>query len=498
MRRFLMFVLLVLWSLPAFAQETLWSRTYGGSLDDKGFCVRQTQDGGYMVAGATSSFGAGNVDVYLIKTGLLGDTIWSRTYGGISQDVGISVQQTMDGGYMVAGYTTLGVGLSDVYLIKTDSLGDPLWSRTYGGSNYEYCYSIQQTTDGGYIVAGHTESFDFGYEHVYLIKTDSLGDTLWSRTYGGGNWEQGFSVQQTTDGGYIMVGHTFSFGVGFYDVYLIKTDSLGEPLWSRTYGGSDSDYGRSVQQTTDGGYIVTGYTESFGAGLEDLYLIKTDSLGDTLWSRTYGGSDSDLGFSVQQTTDGGYVVAGVTYSFGNGEIYLIRTDSTGDTLWTRIFGHDSINVCYSVQQTTDGGYIVAGVTGHAPFSFDFMLTRLDSLGNACIGEFVSPTVMSVSCTVTSPATEVTSPATEVTSPATIVTSPATEVTTVCVAIRGDANGSGSVDLADAVFVVNWLFIGGPAPDPLWLGDANCSGSVDLADAVYIVNWLFIGGPPPGC
>jgi hypothetical protein len=415
----------------------------------------------------------------------------------------LSVQQTTDGGYIVAGDTrSFGAGGYDVYLIKTDSTGDTLWSRTYGGSYNDYGFSVQQTTDGGYIVAGITSSFGAGGYDVYLIKTDSLGDTLWTRTYGGSSNDDGSSVQQTTDGGYIVGGRTLSFGAGNFDVYLIKTDSIGDTLWTRTYGGSQHDDEWSVQQTTDGGYIVAGFTYSFGAGQGDVYLVKTDSLGDTLWTRTYGGNQNDdmWSVSVRQTTDGGYIVVGVTGSV-NVDVYLIKTDSLGDTLWSRTYGgpyyYDDWGV--AVQQTTDGGYIVAGYTeSFGAGDFDVMLTKLDSLGNTCIGGFVSSTVMSVSPTVTSPAAVVTSPATIVTSPTETVTSPATEVTTVCVTFRGDANKDGLINIADVVYLVTYLFLYGPAPDPLWLGDANCDGVVNIADAVYLVTYLFLGGPPPSC
>jgi len=252
-------VAFVFWSAPAFAQEALWSRTYGESDRDQGWSVQQTTDGGYIMVGCTFSFGAGGGDLYLIKTNALGDTLWSRTYGGSSYDGGFSVQQTTDGGYIMAGWTrSFGAGDNDVYLIKADSLGNTLWSRTYGGADYDLGRSVQQTADAGYIVVGITVSFGAGGSDLYLIKTNALGDTLWSRTYGGsGNNGVGYySVQQTTDAGYIVVGSTHSFGADDYDVYLIKTDSLGDTLWSRTYGGSDHEQGFSVQQTTDAGYIV--------------------------------------------------------------------------------------------------------------------------------------------------------------------------------------------------------------------------------------------------
>jgi len=345
--------------------DTLWTRTYGGSYDDCGYSVQQTSDGGYIIAGYTSSFGAGGSDFYLLKTDSSGDTTWTRTYGGSDSDWGWSVQQTSDGGYVIAGATwSFGAGLTDMYLLKTDSSGDTIWTRTYGGSDLDEAWSVQQTSDGGYVIAGEIWSSGGTTYDVCLLKTDSSGDTLWTCTYGGSEWDRGRSVQQTSDGGYIIAGYTYSFGAGCTDVYLVKTDSSGDTLWTRTYGGSSDDLGWSVQQTSHGGYVIAGTTFSFGAGSNDVYLVKTDSSGDTLWTRTYGGSDLDYGNSVQQTSDGGYIIAGGTRSFGIGarDVYLIKTNSSGDTLWTRTYGGSSGDAGYSVQQTTDGGYIIAGYT----------------------------------------------------------------------------------------------------------------------------------------
>ena len=180
------------------------------------------------------------------------------------------------------------------------------WERNYGGADGDLGYSVQQTSDGGYVVAGYTVSFGDSIQ-VYLIKTNATGDTLWTRTYGGTSDDYGYSVQQTMDTGYVIAGKTNSFG-NFYQVYLIKTNSFGDTLWTRTYGGAGYDDGRSVQQTSDGGYIVAGWTNSFGDG-NQVYLIKTNAQGDTLWTKAYGGTDGDLGYSVQQTSDGGYIVA---------------------------------------------------------------------------------------------------------------------------------------------------------------------------------------------
>ena len=186
--------------------------------------------------------------------------------------------------------------------------------------------SVQQTSDGEYIIAGNTYSYGAGDYDVYLIKTDPNGDSQWQKTFGGSDSDHGYSVQQTTDGGYIIAGFTYSYGAGDYDVYLIKTDPNGNSQWQRTFGGPNYEDGYSVQQTSDGGYIIAGSTDSYGAEYTNIYLIKTDPNGDSEWQKTFGGNLGESGYSVQQTSDGGYIIAGLTdsYGAGNWDVYLIK------------------------------------------------------------------------------------------------------------------------------------------------------------------------------
>jgi hypothetical protein len=373
-------ILLLVFS-QGFAQppDSLWSRTFGGSAGDRGYSVQQTTDGGYIIAGETASYGAGSIDVWLIKTDANGDSLWSRTFGGSDADLAYSVRQTSDEGYILTGYTSsYGAGDNDVWLIKTDADGNSLWSRTFGGSADDRGYGVQQTIDGEYILTGYTSSYGAGSQDVWLIKTDANGDSLWSRTFGGDPDDRAYTVQQTSDSGYIIAAATRSYGPGPWDFWLIKTDANGDSLWSRTFGGSSSDVGKSAQQTSDGGYIIVGFTMSYGAGSSDVWLIKTDTNGDSLWSRTFGGSLADAGQSVQQTSDGGYIVTGYTTSFGGGfyDVWLIKTDAYGDSLWSRTFGGSSEDRGESVQQTTDGGYIIGGHTwSYGAGSGDFWLVK---------------------------------------------------------------------------------------------------------------------------
>jgi hypothetical protein len=348
----------------------------GEVIYDRGSSVQQTTDGGYIITGYTQS------DVWLIKTDSNGDEVWNQTFGGGSDDFGFSVQQTTDGGYIITGTTySFGNGGGDVWLIKTDSQGQEEWIQTFGGSNDDWGWSVQQTTDGGYIITGSTYSFGNGAADVWLIKTDSNGNEEWNQSFGGSDEDEGIGVQQTTDGGYILTGYTQS------DVWLIKTDSQGNEEWNQTFGeigGSNTDTGNSVQQTTDGGFIIAGWTHSFGNGWGDVWLIKTDSNGNEEWNKTFGGSGSDYGFSVQQTTDGGYIITGYTESFGNGDydVYLIKTDSQGNEEWSKTFGGGDYDRGSSVQQTTDGGYIITGGTeSFGNGSSDVWLIKTDSNGN---------------------------------------------------------------------------------------------------------------------
>ncbi|MEO0019638.1 MAG: PKD domain-containing protein [candidate division WOR-3 bacterium] len=357
---------------------SVWQKTFGGLDCDCGYSVQQTSDGGYIIAGFTMSFGADDWDVYLIKTDANGNLLWERTFGGENDDRGYSVQETKYGGYIIVGETYSYGGWSNVYLIKTDANGNQQWQKTFGGSYWDEGCSVQQTSDGGYIIAGRTRSYGAGYYDVYLIKTDANGNQQWQKTFGGLYWDEGCSVQQTSDGGYIIAGGTE------YDVYLIKTDANGNLLWERTFGGENDDWGCSVQQTSDGGYIIAGFTMSFGAGDWDVYLIKTDGNGNLLWERTFGGENDDRGYSVQQTSDEGYIIAGYTWSFGAGraDVYLIKTDDNGNPLWQKTFGGSSWDDGFSIQQTLDGGFIIAGSTGSfGAGNCDVYLIKTDSEGN---------------------------------------------------------------------------------------------------------------------
>jgi len=313
--------------------ELRWTHAYGGNQDDYGYSVACDADGGFIVAGVTWSFGVSPADanIYIVRADSSGDTLRTIIYGDKGDDYASSAQRTVDGGFMISGLATPpGDDADNSCLIKMDAECNTQWIRTYDRGKHDHGDAVTQTRDSGYAICGMTWS-PGASEDIWLVRTHANGDTLWTRTYGGDGADDGFSVEQTTDGGFILCGQTESFGAGSFDTWLIRTDSVGDTLWTRTLGGGGDDRGYSVQQTTDGGYVIAGYTESYGAGGTDVWLIKTNTRGDTLWTRTFGGAKEDKGYSVQQTADGGYIIAGTTASFGAGgsDVYLIKTDSLG-------------------------------------------------------------------------------------------------------------------------------------------------------------------------
>ncbi len=364
--------------------DVLWMRTYGDAEWNCGRCVQATADGGAIISGFTVA-PDGHQDGYMLKTDDVGDTLWTKCIGDEGAEDMKSIQELPNGGYVLVGYDQApGIFGCDIFLVRTDAVGDIIWTRTFGdseamlgGTNNGHCVDL--TSDGGFIIAGGSQFQGPYNEDCWLIKASAFGDTLWSRFFGGPAFETAYSVEQASDDGFILVGYTMSFGEGNEDIYLVKTDALGNLEWSRTFGGTGSDVGRCVRQTSDGGYIITGYTSSFGAGGFDVYLVKTDALGETLWTRTFGGGSDDISYSVQITADEGYIISGKTASFGAGgyDTYLIETDATGEALWSRAYGGSGTDKGYFVQLTQDGDYLVTGeTTSYGEGDYDILLMKI--------------------------------------------------------------------------------------------------------------------------
>lgn len=370
---------------PCARADSMWSMTYGGTGDDslRGNVV-QTIDGGYALSGYTNSFGAGGYDFWVIKTDAVGNMEWNKTYGGSQDETCIDMYQTNDGGYTLFGNTSsFGAGNWDMWLVKTDADGNALWSKTYGGTGDEQGICVIQTIDGGYALSGETDSFGAGLMDFWLAKTDASGNMQWNKTYGGTSQDHGKNTVQTSDGGYAMIGYVSSFGAGAQDFWLVKTDALGNMLWSMTYGGAGNDQGDGVIQTVDGGFLLTGRTQSFGAGSMDIWLVRTDASGNMLWNKTYGGAGMEYGVFATPTADGGYAIVGFTTSFGAGffDFWLVKTDASGNMQWNMTYGGAAVDVSTSIVQTSDGGYAIGGWTNSfGAGNYDFWLVKTDASG----------------------------------------------------------------------------------------------------------------------
>ena len=311
-----------------------WNKSYGDTGNDLASMVIQTVDGGYAIAGFTNSFGIATDHGWLVKTDSNGNIVWNKTYGGTGYDLFFALVQVNDGGFAMAGSTTsYGAGATDVWLGRVDQDGNMLWNHAYGGAGDDAAYSLTKTADGGFAITGSTKSFGAGGIDSLLIKVDSNGSQQWMKTYGGSGDDESFSVTQTKDGGYALGGQTNSLGSGNNDFWLVRTDSQGTSLWNQTYGGPENDESAALVQTNDGGYALAGTTTSYGSGGKDALLVKTDSSGIELWNQTYGGTGNEAAASLIQDKDGNYVLAGTTTSFGagNSDYYLVKAEYTGST-----------------------------------------------------------------------------------------------------------------------------------------------------------------------
>jgi hypothetical protein len=374
-------------TIPATRPSPSFCKAIGGKDADLGHSLIQTSDGGYAIAGFTGSFGAGRGDVYVVKLDANGNLQWTKTIGGESDDWGKSLIQTPDGGYAITGYTrSFGVGDWDVYVVKLDAHGNLQWTKTISGESDDWGLSLIQTSDGGYAIAGDTKSFGAGGYDVYVVKLDANGNLQWTKTIGGPEGDGGSSLIQTSDGGYAIAGSTTSFGAGGYDVYVVKLDANGNLQWTKTIGGPKDDWGKSLIQTSDGGYAIAGATQSFGAGGRDVYVVKLNANGNLQWTKTIGGKKEDVGTSLIQTSDGGYAITGYTQSFGAGEedVYVVKLDAKGNLQWTKTIGGLASEIGYSLIQTSDGSYAIAGDTkSFGAGEADICIVKLDKNGNAC-------------------------------------------------------------------------------------------------------------------
>lgn len=346
--------------------DILWNCTIGGESDDLAYSVIQTADGGLLLAGITFSYGEGGSDSWLIKTNATGQVEWNRTVGGLNHEEARSVIQTADGGYVIAGMNRsspyVGEGDSDFWLVKTNETGYHEWNQTYGGTEYDELFSMIQTNDGGFALAGRVNSYGAGQSDFWLVKTNTSGHHEWNSTFGGTETDGAYSVIQTVDGGYALAGVTNSYGDG--GLWLVKTDEMGQAEWNRTIEGGKSKSAYSMVQTSDGGFAFAGWVYHSITDEYDTWLVKTNAMGYLEWEKIYVGADDKQASTLLQTPNGGFVIAGYTKSHdrGQSDVLLMKTDSTGQLEGNYTFGGNGDDVASAMNQNTDGGIVITGGT----------------------------------------------------------------------------------------------------------------------------------------
>ncbi|MBI5679856.1 MAG: hypothetical protein HZC47_03045 [Methanobacterium sp.] len=308
-----------------------WENSFGGLGKDYGYSIHRDLGGGYAIVGKTNSYGAGQYDAWLVNIDENGTPKWNITYGGPGNDSAYSFKTTQDSGFILAGSSTsLGLNGSDVYVIKTNQKGALQWQETFGGSGNEWGKSVLQMQNGSYWVLGSTNSSFANYD-FYLLNLDSKGRLMLNKTFGGANDDFGDTVIGTEDNNLLLSGLTNSSGAGAFDTLIIKTDTYGNQIWNRTFGGPGNDSATFIRETDDGGYILIGDTNSFGAGGFDIFVVKFNNAGLQQWNRTFGGPGNDYAHFILETLDNGYLLTGTTNSTGAGgnDIILIKMDSLG-------------------------------------------------------------------------------------------------------------------------------------------------------------------------
>jgi uncharacterized delta-60 repeat protein len=479
--------LLVLFPVSALAST--WARTYGGASKDEAASIQQTSDGGFIVAGWTASFGASIVDSWVLKLDTNGNVTWQKTYGSSSHEYAWSIHETSDGGFIVAGSTnSYGAGRDDYWVLKLDASGNVIWQKTYGGSSHEYAQSIQETSDGGFIVAGYTYSYGAGEKDILVLKLDATGNAVWQKTYGGSDYDSANSIQQTSDGGFIVAGGTYSYGAGEKDIWVLRLNATGNVIWQKTYGGSAWEFGHSIQETSDGGFIVAGDIGFPGGGPSDYWVLKLDANGNVIWQKNYGGFDLDEPYSIQETSDGGFIVAGRTVDGSNFDYRVLRLDANGNVIWQKTYGGSGWDLGNSIQQTSDGGFIVAGYTeSYGAGGADYWVLKLDANGDIPGCDLIKDTsVVPVNTTVI-PATTSVIPAD---TSATVTSTAVVPINTAATVNEQCFNDESSTDLSYAPVtpcrIVDTRLAGGAIP-PNGIRSYNVWG--DVASQ---------GGNPAGC
>jgi hypothetical protein len=374
------------------SQTVTFEKHYPTSYDKSGKDVYPTADGGYLIAGTTENTIVNDLDIIVVKTNDVGDIISTKTYGGNRVEYPNYILPTSDGNFFIVGYSnSFGGGDQNIYLLKVNQSGDTLFTRVYGGYGNEEGKEIVATADGNYVIIGGSNSASFSNNEIQLIKIDVYGTVLWTKYYGTPQYESGRSVKLCPDGGFILSGKTSANPTAIASLYLVKTNSNGDTTWTKTIsGGADSFEGKSILANSDGTYTLA-IDDSSAANDSDVRILKLDAMGGIIWNKMYGGTLKDICKTIRPTSDNGYIVGAISRSFGwvNPDVWLLKLDANGDAVWTRHYGGSGHEHCYSARQTSDGGYIAIGHARSFSSTWEVYFLKLDAAGVVGINEFAN-------------------------------------------------------------------------------------------------------------
>jgi hypothetical protein len=398
MKKLFLISILIIVSTLSRAQVT-FEKVYMLGYEQSAKEALPTSDGGYLIVGMTRTALAGDSDVFIVKTNSTGDILWTKQYGGIMPEYPNSILALDDGGFFILGYTrSYGAGNNDSWLIKIDAAGNMQWNKTYGGPGDDEAKEIIKISDGNYAFVGRTNYSGGSNYDGLLTKVDGSGNAIWTKYYGGSNYENTRSLKQCTDGGFILIGQTMSFGAGGSDIYLVRTNSSGDMQWYKTYGGALEDDGNWVLANSDGTFTLTAETTTYGSGNFDVQAMKVTSDGSQIWNKFYGGTDKDVSKTLRYTNDGGYIIGAISRSFGwtYPQMWLVKIDGDGNTQWTSDYGatwfHDH---CHSAMQVGDGGYISVGHQMDANEVSHIYFVKTNSAGLIGVNELTSAKSFSI-------------------------------------------------------------------------------------------------------
>lgn len=375
-------ILIAVLAYSPLSRASYWAKSYGADKADGVNAVLELSDG-MLVAGSTRSFGSGENDCLILRIDAEGEIVWQYVYGGTANEYCTSLNRAGLDKYLAAGNTkSYGSGDSDGWILEFDGNGNILSQKTLGGDRKDYIAKGLPLSGGGVLVSGSTSSFGAGQFDAWLVRLYDDGQILWQKRCGGEGVEWVYDALETSDGGFVVVGETSSSGEGKNDLWILRLNNSGEIIWQRAYGGPSYDWARSVIETEDGVLLVAGTTFSFGSGQADVWVIKLSSTGTILWQKCYGGANLDWPARVVAVSQERFLVAGGTYSFGNGndDLLLFEIDSDGQILRQRTYGgvgEDYINDCLA----TDTGFLMAGRTSSVGSGDrDILLLKTDPSG----------------------------------------------------------------------------------------------------------------------